>query len=402
MRLSRYQKAAVNTNVYSFITELECSRCGARYSVKDVHTYCPKCQSPLLPRYDLESVRAHVDRDAIRKRPASMWRWHELLPVKKEEHVVSLGEGDAPLLRVPRLGAELGLSNLFVKDESKNPTGSFKARGLAAAISRARELGIKKVIIPTAGNAGGAMAAYAARADMRALIYMPKDTPRANIVESRRAGAEVVLVDGLISDAGRMAGEKARSEGWFDVSTFKEPYRVEGKKIMGYELAEALDWTLPDVIIYPTGGGTGLVGMWKAFDELEALGWLNETKRPRMVAVQAEGCAPVIKAFESGAATCEFWSDAHTIASGLRVPKSFADALILRDLRASNGTAVAVSDEAILNAQRRLGKLEGIFAAPEGAATLAALEQLVEQKWISPQERVVLFNTGSGLKYLDD
>jgi threonine synthase len=386
----------------SYATELECSGCGTKYPLNKVQTYCTKCQSPLLTRYDLASARADVDRDALRSRPAGMWRWHELLPVQQERNVVSLGEGDAPLLHAPRLGAELGLANLFIKDESKNPTGSFKARGLAAAISRARELGVKKVIIPTAGNAGGAMAAYAARAGMQALIYMPKDTPRANIVESRMAGAEVVLVEGVISDAGRMAGEKARKEGWFDVSTFKEPYRVEGKKVMGYELAEEFDWTLPDVIIYPTGGGTGLVGMWKAFDELEALGWLINTKRPRMVAVQAEGCAPVIKAFESGAATCEFWEDSHTIASGLRVPKSFADALILRDLRESNGTAVAVSDEAILDAQNRLGKLEGIFAAPEGAATLAALEVLVEGKWISPQERVVLFNTGSGLKYLDD
>ncbi len=347
-------------------------------------------------------MKAQGNREVISGRPAGMWRWHELLPVRDPRYVVSLGEGDTPLLKIPRVAAELGLTNVHVKDESKNPTGSFKARGLAAAISRAKELGIEKVIIPTAGNAGGAMAAYAARAGMKALIYMPKDTPRANVVESRMAGAEVVLVEGLISDAGREAAEKAKAEDWFDVSTFKEPYRVEGKKIMGYELAEALNWSLPDVIIYPTGGGTGLVGMWKAFDELEALGWLNNTKRPRMVAVQADGCAPVIKAFETGAEFCDFWTNAHTLASGLRVPKSFADIMILRDLRASHGTAVAVSDESILDAQHRLGRLEGIFAAPEGAATLAALEKLVEQRWISPDECVVLFNTGSGLKYLDD
>jgi threonine synthase len=304
-------------------------------------------------------------------------------------------------LELPRLGNELGLHNLYVKDESSNPTGSFKARGLAAAVSKAKELGIEKVIIPTAGNAGGAMAAYAARANIKALIYMPKDTPRANIEESRMTGAEVVLVDGIISDAAALAAEKARAEGWFDLSTFKEPYRVEGKKIMGYELAEAFDWTLPDVIIYPTGGGTGLVGMWKAFDELEALGWLDAARRPRMVAVQADGCAPVVKAFQSGAAFCDFWTNAHTLASGLRVPKSFADAIILQDLRASEGTAVAVSDAAILQAQSQLGKMEGIFAAPEGAATLAALTKLVQEKWIDPEERVVLFNTGSGLKYLD-
>jgi threonine synthase len=330
-----------------------------------------------------------------------MWRWHELLPVIDPHNYVFLGEGDTALLELPRLGNELGLHNLYVKDESSNPTGSFKARGLAAAVSKAKELGIEKVIIPTAGNAGGAMAAYAARAKIKALIYMPKDTPRANIEESRMAGAEVVLVDGIISDAAALAAEKARAEGWFDLSTFKEPYRVEGKKIMGYELAEAFDWTLPDVIIYPTGGGTGLVGMWKAFDELEALGWLDAARRPRMVAVQADGCAPVVKAFQSGAAFCDFWTNAHTLASGLRVPKSFADAIILQDLRASEGTAVAVSDAAILQAQSQLGKMEGIFAAPEGAATLAALTKLVQEKWIDPEERVVLFNTGSGLKYLD-
>lgn len=385
----------------SYLSTIECSGCGRRFPTDQVHTYCPDCQSPLMPRYDLEAVRAEVDRDAIRHRPVGMWRWHELLPVLDAGNFVFLGEGDTALLHVPNIGRKLGLTNLYVKDESKNPTGSFKARGLAAAVSKARELGIKKVIIPTAGNAGGAMAAYAARAGMQAMIYMPKDTPRANIAESRIVGAEVVLVDGIISDAAGMAGVKAKAEGWFDVSTFKEPYRVEGKKIMGYELAETFEWTLPDVIIYPTGGGTGLVGMCKAFDEMEALGWLKDTKRPRMVAVQAEGCAPVIKAFEEGAEFCDFWTDAHTVASGLRVPKSFADAIILDDLRRTEGIAVAVDDESILKAQRELGEQEGIFPAPEGAATLAALEKLVEQKWVKPDERVVLFNTGSGLKYLD-
>ena len=386
----------------SYLVELECSGCGSRYQSEEVHTFCRECQSALLARYDLNAVRAQVDRDALAMRTAGMWRWHELLPVRNEENIVTLGEGDTPLLLLPRVGDALGLSNVFVKDESKNPTGSFKARGLAAAISKAKELSVEKVIIPTAGNAGGAMAAYAARAGMKALIYMPKDTPRANVIESRMAGAEVVLVEGIISDAAGMAGEKARAEGWFDVSTFKEPYRVEGKKVMGYELAEGFNWELPDVIIYPTGGGTGLVGMWKAFDELEALGWLQNAKRPRMVAVQADGCAPVVKAFTDGAAFCDFWTNAHTVASGLRVPKSFADAVILKDLRASHGTAVAVSDAALLEAQHELGKLEGIFAAPEGAATLAALKELVKQKWVKPDERVVLFNTGSGLKYLDD
>ncbi|NWG06081.1 MAG: threonine synthase [Chloroflexi bacterium] len=395
------KSAVLGSDKFSFFVELECSGCRVTYSSDQIHTFCPECQSPLLARYDLRSVREHLDRDEIMVRPRGMWRWHELLPVKDPQHVVFLGEGDTALLRLPNLEEELGTSNLYVKDESSNPTGSFKARGLAAAVSKAKELGIKKVIIPTAGNAGGAMAAYAARAGIQALIYMPKDTPRANIEESRMAGAEVVLVDGLISDAAGMVGVKASAEGWFDLSTFKEPYRTEGKKVMGYELAEHFNWELPDVIIYPTGGGTGLVGMWKAFAELEELGWLKNTKRPRMVAVQAEGCAPVVKAFASGAAFCDFWMNASTIASGLRVPKSFADALILEDLRESHGTAVAVSDDDILKAQKELGRAEGVFSAPEGAATLVAYKKLLAQKWIIPGERVVLFNTGSGLKYLD-
>jgi len=385
----------------SYVTDLSCSGCGRRYSVQEIHTYCPDCQSPLLVNYDLAEAHRHVDRSEIHSRLKGMWRWHELLPVLDPQNMVSLGEGDTALLKLPHLEKSLGLENLFVKDESSNPTGSFKARGLSAAISKARELGIKKVIIPTAGNAGGAMAAYAARADMQAMIYMPRDTPRANMEESRMAGAEVVLVEGLISDAAGMAGVKAREEGWFDLSTFKEPYRTEGKKIMGYELAEAFDWTLPEVIISPTGGGTGLVGMWKAFAELEELGWLKEAKRPRMVSVQAAGCAPVVRAYESGATFCDFWTNASTVASGLRVPKSFADSIILQDIRDSQGIAVAVSDEELLSSQKELCRAEGIFAAPEGAATLAALKKLIQQKWIDPQERIVLFNTGSGLKYLD-
>jgi threonine synthase len=385
----------------SYLSHLECSGCGKKYSHTEIHTFCPNCQSPLLSIYDLIGARQQVDRDEISRRQKGMWRWHELLPVLDVKNQVFLGEGDTPLLSLPRLEKELGLFNLYVKDESSNPTGSFKARGLAAAISKAKELGVEKVIIPTAGNAGGAMAAYAARAGLRAHIFMPKDTPFANIEESRMAGAEVVLVDGLISDAAGMAGEKARAEGWFDVSTFKEPYRVEGKKVMGYELAEAFEWGLPDVIIYPTGGGTGLVGMWKAFAELEELGWLENTKRPRMVSVQAEGCAPVVKAFNQGAAFCDFWTDAHTIASGLRVPKSFADHLILQNIYDSHGAAIAVSDQSILESQKHLAELEGIFAAPEGAATLAALKELLRQGWVHPQERIILFNTGSGLKYLD-
>jgi threonine synthase len=329
-----------------------------------------------------------------------MWRWHELLPVFDIKNVVTLGEGDSPLLSVPRAGAGLGTENLYVKDESFNPTGSFKARGISAAISKAKELGITKIVIPTAGNAGGAAAAYAARAGIAAKIIMPKDTPRANIQESRIAGAEVILVDGLIDKAAQLAGEFSRDEGWLDISTFKEPYRVEGKKIMAYELAEFFNWELPDVIIYPTGGGTGLVGMWKAFSEMETLGWLKNNKKPRMVSVQSDGCAPVVRAFNAGSDTNEYWAKAQTIASGLRVPKSFADRLIMKALYESNGAAEAVSDEKISAAQKFLASGEGIFAAPEGAATFAALQSLLKKGWIKPYEKVVLFNTGTGLKYI--
>jgi threonine synthase len=386
----------------SYLHNLECSSCGRSFDPRQIQTYCPDCQSPLLARYDLAAARQTLDRDEFRRRPSGMWRWHELLPVCDPENFITLGEGDTPLLSLPRVGAELGLRRLYVKDESLNPTGTFKARGLSAAISKAKELGVEKVIIPKAGNAGGAMAAYAARAGLSAYIFMPKDTPRANVEESRIAGATVMLIDGLISEAAGMAGEKALREGWFDVSTFKEPYRAEGKKIMGYELAESFGWDLPEVIVYPTGGGTGLVGMVKAFDEMAALGWLNYSARPRMVAVQAEGCAPVIKAFDAHASFCDFWLGAHTLAAGLRVPKSFADQIILQDLYDTQGTAVAVSDDAIVEAQSYWAAREGIFAAPEGAATLAALFQLVKSGWVKPDERIVLFNTGTGLKYLKD
>ena len=316
----------------SYLTGLHCDACGRRFEAEILQTFCLDCRSPLLADYNLKAARRNLDRDAFKSRRGGLWRWEELLPVKDPENRVTLGEGDAPLLRLPRLGAELGLENLFVKDESFNPTGSFKARGLSAAVSRAKELGATKLVIPTAGNAGGALAAYAARAGLSARVFMPNDTPKANIRESLIAGAEVTLVDGLIDEAARQAGELSKSEGWFDVSTFKEPYRVEGKKTMGYELAEAFGWELPDVILYPTGGGTGLVGMWKAFAELEALGWLDRKDRPRMVAVQAEGCAPVVRAFEGHQDSNQYWDGAQTIASGLRVPKSFADRAIMRTL----------------------------------------------------------------------
>ena len=384
----------------SYLSHLECSQCHQQFDPNRLHTFCQACNTPLLARYDLEAASRELDRDLIRTRSRGMWRWHEILPVYHAHNQIFLGEGDTPTLKLDHLGRELGLDHLYAKDESLNPTGSFKARGLSAAVSKAKELGVQRVIIPTAGNAGGAMAAYAARGGLQALIYMPQDTPLANQVESRVTGAEIVLVDGLISDAAALAGEKAREEGWFDVSTFKEPYRAEGKKIMGYELAETFNWSLPDVIVYPTGGGTGLVGMWKAFQEMAALGWLESDHRPRMVAVQAQGCAPVIQAFQDGKSTCDFWPNAETIASGLRVPRSFADQIILNDLRDSHGTAVAVSDRAIQTAQGQLARTEGIFAAPEGAATLAGLVQLLAQGWVQPEERIVLFNTGTGLKYI--
>jgi len=384
----------------SYLKQLTCSACDRVFDPADLQTYCKECNAPLLAGYDLISACEQVDRDLISRRPVGMWRWSELLPVFDPENRITLGEGDTPLLKMPRLGEQLGLNQLFVKDESLNPTSSFKARGLAAAVSKAVELGVRKFVIPTAGNAGGALAAYAARAGTQAYVFMPVDTPIANRKECEAAGAIVTLVDGLISDAARLAARKAAEENLFDVSTFKEPYRTEGKKVMGFELAENFGWDLPDVIVYPTGGGTGLIGMWKAFDELEQLGWLKSTSRPRMVSVQASGCAPVVKAFEEGKDVCEFWEGAQTIASGLRVPKSFADRLILQYIRESDGTAIAVSDEKLLAAQQKMASAEGIFASPEGAATLAATEELVRQGWVKKDEKVVLFNTSTGLKYL--
>lgn len=386
--------------LYSYLTHLSCPECGRTYDPHQLQSYCRECNSPLEAQYDLKAAAAALDRDRFRARQPGGWRWHELLPVQDPRFALTLGEGNTPTLRAERLGRELELLDLWLKDESLNPTGTFKARGLAVAISRAAELGVERVVIPTAGNAGGALAAYAARAGMQARIFMPADTPGTIAAECRAYGAEVTLVDGLISDAGRMAGELARSEGWFDVSTFKEPYRMEGKKLMGYELAETFGWRMPDVIVYPTGGGMGLVAIWKAVKELEALGWL-EGPRPRMIAVQAWGCAPVVKAFANGADHCDFWQGAETGAWGLRVPKSFGDRLILRCLAESGGAALAVSEEQIRAAQARLGRTEGIFAAPEGAATLAALELMVEQGTVERDERIVLLNTGTGLKYVD-
>jgi threonine synthase len=359
------------------------------------------CKAPLLANYDLISAKSILDRERISHRPKGMWRWFELLPVTNRANIITLGEGDTPLLHLDRLGLELGYSSLYLKEEALNPTGSFKARGISAAISKAMELGITKVVLPSAGNAGGALAAYAARAGIDALVVIPKNSPAPNIVETKITGAGVVIIDGLINIAGKYAEQKEASEGWFNMSTFKEPYRVEGKKIMGYEIAESLGWKLPDVILYPTGGGTGLVGMWKAFRELESLGWLESRTMPRMIAVQAEGCAPVVKAIHEGKQTCEFWENAQTIATGLCVPKSFADRLILKDIRESIGTAVSVSDHEITHWQQRLAQQEGIFACPEGAATIAGLHEIIQMGMIHPEEQVVAFNTGSGLKYIN-
>lgn len=382
----------------NYLTHLECGACGTHYAADRLWNLCPACGKPLLARYDLDRARREWPRESLTSRPWTLWRYGELLPVQAERFRLTLGEGGTPLLAAPRLGAELGLRHLAIKDESLNPTGSFKARGLCLAVSRALELGVKALAIPTAGNAGGAMAAYAARAGIPAFVFAPQDVPPVFVAEARALGATVTLVPGLITDAGRLVQQGAAEGRWFDVSTLKEPYRVEGKKTMGYELAEQLGWTLPDVVVYPTGGGTGLIGMWKAWEELEALGWIG-SHRPRLVSVQSAGCAPIVRAFHASAEFAEPWEGAATIADGLRVPAAVGDFLMLRALRASGGTAVPVPDEEILDAQRRLGATEGIFAAPEGAAGVAALAHLRESGWLGADERVVLFNTGSGLKY---
>ena len=382
-----------------YLTHLECSRTGTKYDAFALNNLSD-VGAPLLARYDLEQAAAALSPAQLRSRPANMWRYREVLPIKDPQEIVSLGEGFTPLERAERLGRWAGFSHLMVKDESLNPTGSFKARGLSAAVTCARARGATKLAIPTAGNAGGAMSAYAAACCLPATVFMPQDTPQAFAVECQSCGAAVEFVDGLISDCGRIVGERKATEGWFDVSTLKEPYRVEGKKTMGYELAEQLGWTLPDVVIYPTGGGTGLIGMWKAFAEMEHMGWIDG-KRPRMISVQAAGCAPIVRAFVQGDEAAEMWQDAHTIASGLRVPGAVGDFLMLRALRDSGGTAVAVSDDELIAHSHIMAAHTGIFPAPEGGATLAALIKLKEQGLVDADERVVLFNTGSGYKYLE-
>ena len=385
----------------SYLTHLECTACGLRHDSRELQTICKACSKVLYPRYDLAAVKTEISLEDLAYRERTMWRYFEVLPVLDQLNVATLGEGGTPLLRTQRLADTLGWTDLYIKDEGQNPTGSFKARGMAAAISKAKELGATRVMVPSAGNAAGAMAAYAARGGFEAYLFMPKTTPNSNILESGITEAHVELIDGHIGDAGRVARERAARVPMFDMSTMKEPYRVEGKKILGYEIAEALGWRLPDVIIYPTGGGTGLLGMWKAFGEMEELGWVQGKHRPRMIAVQAEGCAPVVKAFHEGADRCEPWENPHTLAAGLRVPSPYADYLILQCLRESDGTAMVVTDEEALAAVPELASLEGIFPCPEGAATLAALKKLLSDEMVDKNECIVLLNTGTGLKYLD-
>lgn len=383
----------------STLTGLQCPECGEEFEADVVQTVCESCDSPLFARYDLAQTARALSRERVSARPAGLWRWAELLPVRDPGKRFTLGEGDTPLLPLRRIGERLGLKRLYVKDEGVNPTGTFKARGMAVALSRAIELGTEEAVTPTAGNAGGALANYAARAGIPAHIYMPRDAPASNQAEVLAAGSDLQLVEGTIEDAGREAAAEASSRGWTNFSTFREPYRVEGKKTMGLELADDFGWELPEVVIYPTGGGTGLVGMWKAFEELEELGWVD-SRRPRMVSVQSEACAPIVDAMRSGADRVVAAKSDPTRAPGLRVAKPYADRLILRAIRESGGSAVAVSEEQIAASEAELARAEGIFACPEGAATLAGLEKLVQSGEVEPDERVVLFNTGTGLKYL--
>jgi threonine synthase len=374
------------------IINFQCSKCSEKYPPQPAPTICPKDGGPLYVRYDFDEIRRTTTRDAVNAGPKNMWRYAAVLPYAEP---VTLGEGLTPLL------SSREYPNLLIKDESLNPTGSFKARGMAAAITMLRLYGVKKLAAPSAGNAGGALAAYAAAAGLEAYVFMPKDVPIANRLEVEAAGAHLTLVDGLISDCGRMVAERKDKEGWFDVSTLKEPFRVEGKKTMGYEVAEQMGWSLPDAILYPTGGGVGLIGMWKAFEEMEELGWIERGKRPKMICVQADGCAPIPKAMQEGEAVSKMWPDAHTLAAGLRVPKAYGDFIILDIVRKSCGTAMAVSDDAIMDSVKEMATTEGIFPAPEGGAGLAAYRQLLQSGFLTPNDRVVLFNTGSGYKYLD-
>ncbi len=384
----------------SFLTHLECSRCQRSYPADRPQTLCADCARPLLARYDLDAIRARVSPSDFGRRENSLWRYRELLPLPQPEVPVTLGEGWTPLLPLPRYGAKYSGRRVFLKDESGNPTGSFKARGMSLAVSMAAHFGIRAVAAPSAGNAAGALAAYAARAGMTAHLFMPRDTPRANVLESEAVGAHVTLFPGLITDCGAEVSRRKTREGWFDVSTLREPYRLEGKKTLGYELAEQGGWTLPDVIIYPTGGGTGLIGLHKSFAELRRLGWIAD-REPRLVAVQAEGCQPVVRAFRAGWSEAPLWAGAMTDAAGIRVPQAIGDRLMLQALRQTRGLALAVSDAAMAGGVRELGATEGIFACPEGGACAAAFQALVGNGWIAEDEVTVLFNTASGTKYAE-
>jgi len=384
----------------SYLSHLECSLCGKEYDAHRLQNLCLECHKPLIPRYDLDSLAEAWHKSDLVERPQSMWRYRELLPYQNEQKIVSLGEPFTPLLKLDRLGQSFGLNNLWIKDETALPTGTFKARGLAMAVTRAAELGVNRLAIPSAGNAAEALSAYAARAGIEAYVFMPKDAPIANQRVCEAAGAKLFLVDGLISDAGKIVREGIDQCGWLDLSTFKEPYRLEGKKTMGLELTEQLGWRVPDVIIYPTGGGTGLVGMWKAFHELEALGWIGST-RPRMIAVQSEGCAPIVRAFESGAEKAQFWEGASTIAGGLRVPGPLADRLILSAIRESGGRALAVPESSICDNLTVMSEVEGVLASPEGVTTMLAAKMLADVGEIGADEEVVLFNCGTLLKHME-
>lgn len=386
------------------MTNLECSVCSKKFEAGRIWNLCD-CGGPLLVRYDLARLRAEWSRDSLASSANSMWRYGPALPVARPASIVSLGEGMTPLLPARRIGARIGAKDLLIKDEGLNPTGSFKARGLSCAISMCVELGVKVLAIPSAGNAASALSAYAAAAGLEAHIYMPVDVPQANFIECKAYGAHVTLVNGLISDCGRMVAERCKAtagqpDAWFDISTLKEPYRIEGKKTMGYEVAEQLHWELPDAILYPAGGGVGMIGMWKAFAEMEALGWIG-AKRPKMIAVQSEGCQPIVRAFEEGAEYSRFWDGAATVAAGLRVPKPLGDRLTLQAVRESGGTAIAVPDRETMDAGVRLAAEEGIFAAPEGAACVAAVERLIRDGFLNADDKIVCYNTGSGLKYLE-
>src|SRR5438874_3660308 len=384
-----------------FLTHLTCTSCGLRHEWKHLQNLCSACQKPLAATYDLEKIRRALTPEFLTsRREKSLWRFRELLPLPANTEPISLGEGGTPLLRAKRFGEKSGMENLWIKDESQNPTQTFKARGMSVAVSMAKYLGATKLAVPSAGNAGGALAAYAARARLEAHIFMPRDTPRANVIECRELGAHVTLIDGLITDCAAEIARRKTEEGWFDMSTLKEPYRIEGKKTLGYELAGQCQWQLPDVILYPTGGGAGLIGMWKAFDEMERLGWIGD-KRPRMFAVQATGCAPIVRAFEAGEKTASEFPNARTIDAGLRVSKAIGDFLMLDILRQSNGGAVAVDDKEMMQTARDVGAKEGLFVCPEGAACFAALKSLRLTGKVASGERVIIFNTGSGIKYLD-